>query len=283
MTYDAIGSPSITESIDNPLEEVLTSKAGRANCIWEIQWDDNLGEPRVVVTQIVQRTDNVDPDLTNYEVGKNLSREISGATIYGRTHEVQQETFTADSVGSDLANNNIQGGSERVYDSERTVYTPIEEAADEASGDYEMDYQTGSIAIENSGNMAEGDEYLIDYSWHPVGSAFRPGLDWENHLVEALNGFRSGPAAQEAASFLVDELDVPQWEAEVTIPQREAGFALVDAIAPSQLPTPEGERYEIRSIDESASEISLTLGAQLLAGEVINQIEQSLGRTAREV
>ena len=37
MTYDAIGSPSITESIDNPLEEVLTSKAERANCIWEIQ------------------------------------------------------------------------------------------------------------------------------------------------------------------------------------------------------------------------------------------------------
>ena len=64
---------------------------------------------------------------------------------------------------------------------------------------------------------------------------------------------------------------------------REAGFALVDAIAPSQLPTPEGERYEIRSIDEGAGEISLTLGARLSAGEVINQIEQSLGRTAREV
>ena len=82
---------------------------------------------------------------------------------------------------------------------------------------------------------------------------------------------------------MVDELDKPQWEAEVTIPRREAGFALVDAIAPSQLPTPAGETFEIRSIDESAGEISLTLGARRSAGDIIQQIERSLGETAREV
>jgi hypothetical protein len=283
VTYDAIGSPSITESIDNPLEAVLTNKAERANCIWEIQWDDDLGEPRVVVTQVGQRTDDADPDLASYNVEKNLSREISGATIYGRTRRQEQETFVADSIGTSLANNNIQGSSERVYDASGTVYVPVSEAGDETSGDYEMEYQNGSISIETSGDMVEGEKYLIDYDWHPVGSEFRAEVDFDNHLVETLNGIRSDPAAQEAASFLVDSLDVPQWEAEVTIPQREAGFDLVDAIAPSQLPTPEGDRYEVRSVSEGAGEISLTLGARLSAGEVIRQIEQTLGRTAREV
>jgi hypothetical protein len=60
-------------------------------------------------------------------------------------------------------------------------------------------------------------------------------------------------------------------------------FALVDAIAPSQLPTPEVEHYEVQSVSEVVDDISLTLGARLSAGEVIRQIEQTLGRTAREV
>jgi hypothetical protein len=282
VSYDSLGSPTITESIDNPIREVLANKADRANCVWELQWDADLGEPRIVVTQIGQRTTDADPDLAQYTVEKNLSREISGATIYGRTQPREGERFDAETTGVQLDNDNIQGGSERVYDDSGTVYTPVEEAGENASGDYEMDYQDGRISVLNEGSMSLTERYSIDYDWHPVGSVERV-VDFENHLVRTLSAIRSDAAAQEAASFIVDELDEPQWEAEVTIPQREAGFALVDAIAPSQLPAPDGGRFEIRSIDESAGETSLTLGARLSVGEVISQIEQSLGRTAREV
>ncbi|CDK40359.1 hypothetical protein [Halorubrum sp. AJ67] len=69
----------------------------------------------------------------------------------------------------------------------------------------------------------------------------------------------------------------------MTIPQREAGFNLVDAIAPSQLPTSGDERYEIRGIDEPAGEVSLTLGAHQSASDVLDRIERTLGETPREI
>ena len=283
VSYDALGSPSVTESIDNPIQQVLTSTADRANCIWELQWDADAGEPQIIVTQVGQRTSDADPTLAQYQVTKDLAREISGATVYGRTQSVEGEQFEAQSIGVDLINDNIQGGSERVYGADGTVYESVEDSAEETSGDYEMEYKDGRISVLQTGDMSLTESYFIDYDWHPVGSVERSALDFENHLVESLSALRSDAAAAEAASFLVDELDSPQWEAEVTIPQREAGFNLVDAIAPSQLPTPGDERFEIRSIDESAGEISLTLGTRLSAGQVIRQIEQTLGRTAREV
>ncbi|AGN33833.1 hypothetical protein HALG_00045 [Halorubrum virus CGphi46] len=282
IQYDALGSPSITESIDNPIETVLTNKADRANCIWELQWDVDAGEPRVVVTQVGQRESDADPTLAEYSVTKDLGREISGATVYGRTQRQESEQFEAQSIGTQLLNDNIQGGSERVYGDDGTVYESVEESAEGSSGDYEMDYQDGVISVLQEGDMSLIETYNIDYDWHPVGSVERD-VDFESHLVRSLSAIRSDAAAQEAASFIVDGLGEPQWEAEVTIPQREAGFDLVDAIAPSQLPTPAGETFEIRSIDESASEVSLTLGARRSAGDVIQQIERSLGETAREV
>jgi len=283
VQYDALGSPSITESIDNPIQEVLTSKADRANCIWELQWDADAGEPKIVVTQVGQRTSDADPTLAQYSVTKDLSREISGATVYGRTQSVEGEQFEAQSTGVDLINDNIQGSSERVYDADGTVYQSAEDAGEETSGDYEMEYQDGRISVLQEGEMSLVESYYIDYDWHPVGSVERTGIDFENHRSDDFSGIRSDVAAQQAASFLVDELGAPQWEAEVTIPRREAGFALVDAIAPSQLPTPADERFEIKSIEESAGEVSLTLGARRSASDVLDQIERSLGETAREV
>ena len=282
VEYDALGSPSISESIDNPIEEVLTSKAQRANCIWEVQWDADVGGPRVIVTQVGQRTSDADPDIANYEVIKNLSRELSGATVYGKSQPAEGEGFTASLSGTSLANDRIQANSERVYAPDGTEFESVEESGNETAGDYEIEYQDGFISITDGGDMTAGQDYLIDYEWQPVGSTERD-VSFDNHRVETLNAIRSDTAAAGAASFIVDELDSPQWEAEVTIPQREAGFALVDAITPSQLPAPSDERFEIRSIDEGAGEISLTLGARLSAGEVIRQIEQTLGRTAREV
>ncbi|PHQ44656.1 hypothetical protein DJ68_17295 [Halorubrum sp. C3] len=282
VEYDALGSPSISESIDNPIEEELTSKAQRANCIWEVQWDADVGGPRVIVTQIGQRTSDADPDIANYDVSKDLSRELSGATVYGKSQPTEGEGFTASLSGTSLANDRIQANSERVYAPDGTEFESVEESGDEVAGDYEIEYQDGFISITDGGDMTAGQDYLIDYEWQPVGSTERD-VSFDNHRVEKLNAIRSDTAAVGAASFIVDELDSPQWEAEVTIPQREAGFALVDAIAPSQLPTPGDERFEIRSIDESAGEISLTLGARLSAGDVIDKIERSLSETAREV
>ena len=282
IEYDALGSPSITDSLDDPIEEVLTRKAQRANCIWEVQWDADVGGPRVIVTQVGQRTSDSDPDIANYDVSKDLSREVSGATVYGRSQPVEGEAFTGSLSGTDLANDRIQANTERVYAPDGTEFESVEESGDEVVGDYEIQYQAGQLSITDGGDMTAGQDYLIDYEWQPVGSTERD-VDFNNHRVETLNAIRSDTAAAGAASFIVDELDSPQWEAEVTIPQREAGFALVDAITPSQLPAPSDERFEIRSIDEGAGEISLTLGARLSAGEVIRQIEQTLGRTAREV
>ena len=282
IEYDALGSPSISESIDDPIQEVLVSKAKRANCIWEVQWDADLEEPRIIVTQVGQRTSDANPDIAEYEVTKDLSRELSGATVYGKSQDTQGEGFTGSLSGTDLANDRIEANSERVYAPDGTEFESVEASGDETVGDYEMAYQEGRLSITDDGAMTAGQDYLIDYSWQPVGSTERD-VGFANHRVETLNAIRSDAGAAGAASFILDELDSPQWEAEVTIPQREAGFALVDAIAPSQLPSPGDERFEIRSIDEGAGEISLTLGARLSAGEVIDQIERSLSETAREV
>jgi len=131
--------------------------------------------------------------------------------------------------------------------------------------------------------MVSGDTYLIDYQWIPVGSEFRSGVNFQNHLVETINGISSDPAAEEAASFLVSGLDEPQWEADVTIPRREAGFNLVETIEPSNLPAPDRETYRIQSVDESADEITLTLGARASAGAIIASLRRSLRSTSREV
>ena len=282
IEYDALGTPSISESLDDPIEEILTRKAKRANCIWEVQWDSTAGTPRIVVTQVGQRTSDADPDIATLDVTKDLSRELSGATVYGKTQQADAEGFTGSLSGTDLVNDRIEPTSERVYAPDGTEFESVAESGGDTPGDYEMSYQDGRLSITDDGNMTAGQDYLIDYEWTPAGSTERD-VDFENHRVETLNAIRSDTGAAGAASFIVDELDSPQWEAEVTIPQREAGFNLVDAIAPSQLPNPGGERFEIRSIDEGAGEISLTLGARLSAGDVIDQIKRSLSETAREV
>jgi hypothetical protein len=281
VAYDALGSPSIGESIDNSIEEILTAKSDRANTVWELQYDESIGEPRVVVTQVGQREGSADPDLADFRVEKDVSRELSGATVYGRSQSVEGEQFTGSTSGTSLSNERIDPDSERVFDGSGTEFVSVEDASGSTTGDYEIDYQDGFLSITSGGSMTAGQSYFIDYGYTPSGTVNR-NVGFSNHRVETLNAIRSDSSARGAASFIVDQLDEPQFSAEITIPQREAGFDLVDTIAPDQLPAPPNGRYEIQSIDETNEQLTLTLGARRSAGDVIREIERTLAQTARE-
>ena len=274
IKYDALDSPGVDEALDDSVQNLLTQLADRANLLWELQWDGS--GISVEVAQAGQRTSDADPSVAEYEAEKDASREISAATVYGSSQTVQDESITAD-VGNavQLRQSHIQGDSEFV--------SPASGFADYERGeDYEMGYTAGEITVLSDGDIADGDSLEVSYQYLPQATVSR-SVGFDNDIVETINSLTSTPRCEQAAQFLVADLDAPVWSATVTIPRDEAGFDLIDEIDPSRLPTPTGGGYRIEGIDESPREVTLQLGSGRSLGEIIQRLESSLSETAREV
>jgi hypothetical protein len=276
--YDSVRSPTINRTVDNRIADELTDLCDRANLLWELQWDESIDAPRVVVARPGQRQSDTDPDLAAYDVEKDADRELSAATIYGRDI-AERETVTADVGGTDLREAHLRQGTVDVRSaSDGTRY---QEGSD---ADYTINYTLGILNPEAGGDIDDGELLDVSYDWKPQATRIRPEADHENHLVETITPLTSDAACAEAAELLLDELDAPQWTAQITIPRREAGFDLLSSIAPSELPAPpDGLGYRIDKIDESAGEIRLQLGGRLSAEDIIGRLEGNIQRTQRDV
>jgi len=281
LKHDEFRSPTIDRPIRGQGEDLLTELANQANLLWEVQYDETADSITVVVTAVGQRSTDADPDLLDYEVRKDSEAEISQARIIGKTERVVEETFEADPGGTDLQFDNIDRGSERVYDPD--TGDEFDRGDDE---DYTMEYLNGRInAGDAQSDMVDGDSYQIDYSERAVETQAQVGAGATivNEVVREIPQLTTDAECQQAARFIVDNADTPQFQATVRIPRQELGFDLVDVIDPSQLPSPGGNGYETRGIDETASEIQLRLGGRLSINELVSQIRASIGQTAREV
>jgi len=284
VKYDALSDASVTSPIENRAVDLITDLADRGNLLWELQWDPSIEDVRVVVTPSGKRTSDADPDLVDYEA-RRVDREVSQVTVRGSHQFATGESFTASATGTALANDRIQKGSERVYDpATGTVFVSEREAPVGSNGDYSMDYLAGEISLQSPSSMTGGDTYQIDYQHQPQATVAR-NVDFQNERIVSIPRLTTDGECSEAASFIVDAFDTPQWQADVTIPRAEAGgFDLIDVIDPSRLPDPSTDGYRIQSVDETAESIRLKLGPEnLLVGDVVEDLQRDTDDVAREV
>ncbi len=279
LTYDSLNTPTVARPLEDRAIVIINELGDRADIIWELQWDPSIDDIRLVACLPGQRTSDADPELADYNVTKNIAGEIHRAVIRGRTERVTGETFVADPGGTSLDNDRIKKDSERVYDP-----STGEEFERGSAGDYTMEYLLGNInAGAADSAMTDGETYAIDYEEKARGEAFQAGTDFQNPVVEDITALTTDAECEEAATFLVQQLDEPLWTADVTIPRQEAGFDLIDEIDPSRLPSPPGDGYRLNSVDESPREIRLTLGSRPTLSDTLERIRASVRRTARDV
>jgi len=277
VTVDTSGSPIVEGKVlRGPLVEVLQQLANRGDVLFEVQTFDS-GDPGVVWAYPGQRTADVEPDLIDYSVSKKPMERITTLRIAGRSEMVTNEPFTADTAGTILTHDSIKEGSETIRDPDTG---DVLERGDDA--DYTMTYAIGEVRMVVGGAMTEGNTYEIDYEWQPSATIARPTPDGEllRKRSRAIPELTSEQECEEAANFLLRELEPTPWDATVTISDA-VGWQLIAAVDPDQLPG--SGPYRVRSIDETPETATLELGRGKTVGEAVQELRGRLSSTEREV
>jgi hypothetical protein len=250
------------QTYDGQLKDVFNQIAEYGNFIWSLDRDQSGW--RVEWTQPGQRTSDVDDDLADYRVEKSTEQRYEKAVIKGGNQPVQGEEFAAQhDTWVALDQSELVSGREIVRDPDTGKRFKL-------GTDYELDRSEGRIKALSGGSMSDATVYEIDYEFKPTGSytAADAGSNPDT-VVRTRPELASNRACEQAALYLIQRVQKPQWSAEVTVPQMAAGISLVDDITWANLPT-RGERMEVQDIEQSPQQTVLHLGNWEGPGQVLD-------------
>jgi len=187
-------------------------------------------------------------------VDKSTENRYEKAVIKGGNQPVVGEQFTAQhDTWVALDQSGLVSGTDIVRDPDTGERFKL-------GTDYELDRSGGRIKTLSSGSMTDGSVYETDYEHKPQAS-YTAADAGENPktVVRTRPELASDRACEQAALYLIQRVQEPQWSAEVTIPQADGNLSLVDDIAWANLPT-NGERMEVRDLEQSPEQTILHLG-----------------------
>ncbi|WP_238398179.1 hypothetical protein [Halorussus salinus] len=260
--------------VDGSLIEAWTSIAGYGRMIWSLERDQDGW--RVEWTQPGQRQADIDASLIDYTVTKSTSNRYEKAVIKGGNQPVRGEEWTAQAgewVG--LAESELVAGTQIVRDP-ATGSSGFEQGAD-----YALDRTQGRIKALSGGSLADGAAYEIDYEFKPVGeyTAADAG-ESPRTVVRTRPELASVRACQQAALYLIQRVQEPQWSARVVVPH-VADISLVDALSWAELPA--DKRLEVQEIEQTPRETVLHLGNWESPGRVLDDFAQRISANSSRV
>jgi len=220
----------IDDKFDNNLTDVLNDIA-RDQYIWSYQIQG--GTPTLAWTEREQRIGSDDPELEDAQITKQ-GETWDSVTIKASNVPVSNEQFTASASFVDLAESDLQTGSESVYDGGTN-------AQFERGTDYEMDYSNGEIRILSGGGMTGGTDYLIDYR-HEVKGTHTVTSPPDRELVETVPGIVSDRQAEQIAYVVAEvepEVNTPRYEGQLIVPSVDARFDPLEALPLDNLDLPD--------------------------------------------
>jgi hypothetical protein len=215
----------------------------------------------------------VSAPVTDYETAKVNEDSYERVVLRGQSKRVAEEQLTPDPTAP-IENDPIVEGSGRVYD-ETTTYVEDE--------DYVLSRLDGEIEILDSGEMAAGETYQIDYEYNVSGSYAPPGAPADaKTLEEEIASLPSARGCELAALYLYRRVAEPLIEAEVDLTELDPTQSIVESIDIDGVPTA-GESVKIREYNGSEQNPSLRLGNRRSASEVLDDIRSQLQAVTRRV
>ncbi|WP_226043469.1 fibronectin type III domain-containing protein [Natrinema sp. DC36] len=264
----------IGRNLKGDLSEVLTTQiADNVDALWEARQDGD--QTTFEWAQAGTRSSDRDADVVDYSVTKHNRRYLK-ATVEGGRSTVSDEAVTA-SYGSPVAleEGRVIAGSERVRSAEtgERYRTGL---------DYELRPGAGELDIREAGAIADGEALLVDYEHNVIGEWEHSDYDGDTrtHLEETIPNATTPRACTRAAKVLVDELSVPRWEADVSIPPGDAIDGLLEALDLEAVP---GDALAVYENDVTPEGQQLRLGNRQQVSETVRRIQSQLAATSDRV
>ena len=290
LAADLDDTPFIeAEAFEDSVAGLLTKLANRQRFAWEVQSPDQHpgldaggDDPGVVVfTQLGQREASTNAPILDYEVRRDSSTVVDTVIAYGPSRRVEDERVVLTGLGYvGIGDDYLQPGTVRVYqpgtDGEPdTVYDPDE--------DYRLLRNDGSIARREGSAIADGEEVHIDYETRRRVEYTLPGADGTGDTIrETFSNAVTQRALQQAALFTAKRLSSPQREATIELARDNLGYQLVDALSVADVPGL-NEPRRIAGVDVRTDRVSVDLGDQQSAGEVVDAINRRLSGLAERL
>ncbi|SIR99680.1 hypothetical protein SAMN05421858_5052 [Haladaptatus litoreus] len=275
LTADLSTLPIIVnQSYNDSLRNVLKDLANRGDFVWEYRRDPKTGEQSIEWTQAGQRETEIDVDEVSYTVEKDSSQVADSVSVYGgsQSYIARFQADIGNSVG--LPNTRIQELSD-------TVRNPRSGVRYERNEDYEIDYENGRITALSDGLMDDDGWYEVEYQYQTYGDYAVSGVqNPRQHPPQDIASLASNAACAQAARIIINDLQTPQFEAEMTIPQETIPWSLADALHVEGLETG-GQALKIRNVEQRPGETVLTLGIGRNIGEIISDIETRVSSVSR--
>ncbi|OYR69594.1 hypothetical protein DJ79_02570 [Halorubrum ezzemoulense] len=274
------------EAFEDSVAGLLTTLANRQRFAWEVQSPDQHpsldadgDDPGVVVfTKLGQRESSVDAPVLDYEVRRDSSQVVDTVIAYGPSERVEDERVVLTGLGYvGIGNDYLQPGSVRVYqpgpdDEPATVYDP--------NDDYRLLRNDGSIARREGSAIADSEEVHINYETRRRVEYTLPSADGSGDTIrETFENAVTRRALQQAALFTAKRLADPQREATIELARDDLGHQFVDALSVADVPALDEPR-RITGVDVRTDRVSVDLGDQQSAGEVVDSINRRLSGLA---
>jgi len=162
------------------------------------------------------------------------------------------------------------------------VVDPADGTQFERGRDYQLAYQAGDLTPLADGRISDGQELSVSYDERPRGTvaadSYAPATD--QTLVRTIPSVSSNREAEQAALFLVDDLEVPLTTARLVLP-RVGNRSLVDDLQVDGLPV--DQRLEVRSVEQTPEQAVLELGSRDSVGDIVSRLERRLDATSEKV
>lgn len=255
----------VNRTFDGHLDSILTELAEIGDQLWEYRRDG--GTERIEWTSPGQRLADRTPNVNDFQATKTVGTVYQKAIVYGQPDTpVRGERFESNHGNAvSLGNDRLQSGSERVSD-------PDTGARFRSGSDYTMDYQAGEITVLAGGEMADATTYTIDYNYQAFGQ-FDDGTASPNVTPRIdLPGLWSDFLCEQAARLIINEVSTPIHTAQVTLPNDETGWSVVESLAPDVVPT--GTTTETVATDEAL--YGVDYGASYGGGSYTNTVPAAL-------
>jgi hypothetical protein len=276
LSADLDRTPLVVDrAFDDSLKSILQEIADLANAVWELRYDASADAMAVEWTLPGEREATATDALIDYDVTKSTADQYRKVVVRGQSTPVPTQTFTAEvDEPVELTPQAIKPGSDIVRDPDTGDVLVRDD-------DYEIDWTNGTITALADGSMIDSAEYAIEYRKQPVGSAeadsYQPG---DTPLIETVPAATSKRECQQAALYLVRELQDPIFTATVVLSRVDAGTSLIDNLAFEGLPNQVG-RMTTESVDNTPEQVRLQLGSRPPLADLLQDVTQRLGATEK--
>ncbi|MFB9804139.1 hypothetical protein ACFFQF_00955 [Haladaptatus pallidirubidus] len=266
----------VNQSYNDELKSILSEMANQGNFLWAVSYEEGEGL-RLDWTKPGQRIAETSFSSERYSIEKDTSRRVQAASVYGSSRDYEDFFYADHGTAIELDQARIQPQTETVTD--------VNNDTEYARGfDYKIDNRDGTITTLADGRMTDGDRYVATYRYDTYGEYVLPGVDPDEAdwlPPKDVSGLINNQSCQQMARVIVEELQEPRFLAEVTIPNEDANWGLVESVRFDD-PIADGRALAPKSVTRNLGQTQATFGNGSTFEDMLSQMSAQLSAVTRQ-